>query len=452
MDLLAIVPNPQSVDSVYEGSLFAVKVGPGFVEGLAPPVFCREESQECECNMDKPVRRNDQLDYLDAEHHEVIGQTTLADFFEIREAFSQSVRDGYMELTDFAFMTFAGNLELRQFVKLRQFLKDEPSDANLQKFLSGVVMTPYVFLAFSEQVSGLCEEAGTHELGIATATWMLNQFSSMKITLNEEILPLKQGLRNLTFALHDTELEHVFAEAFFEQTFHVTRRAEIAIFTYAMIADTNELPFGAAYLYNANKSASLVAGSAHQWLARNEARVVDFFNKGDLIHDFNSELADVIDKLGLSTLSRIIRLRQFHYATTELLKNQVDHQVVPDEQCVELLMEKQERQGIKSKTDSDAALLAYELVNGMDKLDEDWIIDHKRCSAIFRAAIKAVASLNLSPHPTCANFITGMVNLTIQTASSFDQVKWLEEVDFLAPLAKQSGRYKGMHLESAIGL
>lgn len=401
--------------------------------------------------MDKPLSKNDQMDYLDAEHHEVMSSTTLATFFEFREEFSQSAQLGHAEFSDFAFSTFVGNFELCQFLKMQQLSKNEPRE-NFQKFLSGVVLTPYAFLVFSEQVSNLCEEPGTHELGMATATWLLKQFSGLKALLNEETLPLKQGLRNLTFALQGTELEHAFAEAFFEHDFHETLRAEIAIFTYAMIADKNVLAFGASFLYNANKPEALVAGTAHHWLASNEARFVDHFKKGGLILDFNAELAVVLDSLGLPTLSSIIRMRQFHYATNELLKNQVCHQVVPDVRCLMLLKEKPANSGLKSKTDSDAALLAFKLVNGLDKLDESWITGQKYVTSIFRNATRAMTSLNAFPHATCTDFISMMVTLTIQTASSYDQVKWLEETDFLAPLAKQSGRYKGMQLESALGL
>lgn len=388
--------------------------------------------------------------YFEVAHRVLMSEVDVNRFFERLKSF----REGLVEAVDvgrqYGFRQQLADLQTQQFRKLLNEHGGATRPLYQNRFLKDMVLTPELFHKMSLLVELDLRLGDSSGLGERIARSFLTKIEAMEITSEPEIAMLRKSLRLLACALDGTDLPHEFADLFFNKVISGEVRADIPFVCFLNISG----PLDASHAENGMFKGPItaptsVSSNAHAWLIKNEVRLVEFFKNGNLVVDFSESLAEQADLYGYSQFANVIRLRQLEYQPSEILENARHHGVHPDERCVELLEKKAGYAGIQSVLNSDAALMAYRLVNIGDIKA---LGDGKMARHSFRLASVALTEQGLGPAPEMLDKAKEMAAIIIERAVNHQGLEWMADVEYLQPVLLASKKYQGMRLESDLGL
>lgn len=379
-----------------------------------------------------------------------IKSETAGDFARLVNDFRTQVKFHTDESYTYSFRNFIADKTVQQIA----YMLDKQwfyTHKNLkQYFLDGIDLSPHFIAHCSVLLEEIHKEKGFGEIHVDLTSWLLDGFEKIEILSFEEVELLGNALRRMTTYLAGTEFEHSFANALAYTNIGERNFKDVAVQTYLRMDEEDKLSFLESTIQLPKcKVSRSVAASSMEWLRMNEARIVEKFTSNGLVHNIDGSDADLAQEKGFPGIAWAIRLRQHDYQPEELLHNALIHGVHPDATLKRLLEEKDSGGGIRSKLESDAAILAYcmafdQSTNVLDRND--------RAKHVFAKALKAVADSKMQPAEQFVDMIAERAEALIRDTSSYDSIRWLSRIESLSSLLKNSRRFQGMKVESDLGM
>ncbi|MBI6882438.1 hypothetical protein [Pseudomonas putida] len=379
-----------------------------------------------------------------------IKSETAGDFARLVNDFRIQAKSQTDESYTYSFRNFIADQTVRQIAIMvdREWFYANPKLR--ENFLAEIDLSPQFIVHCSVLLEEIHMKKGLIDIHVDLSSWILDRFEQIEILSAEEVELLGNSLRRMTNYLAGTEFEHSFANALAYKNIGDRNFKDIAVKTYLRMDEEDKLSFleSTIQLPKCEVSRS-VAASSMEWLRMNETRIVEQFTSNGLVHDIDGSDADLALEKGFPGIAWAIRLRQHDYQPQELLHNALIHGVHPDATLKRLLEEKDSGRGIRSKLESDAAILAYcmafdQSTNVLDGND--------RAKHVFAKALRAVADSKVQPAEQFAGMIAERAEALIRDTSSYDSIKWLSQIESLSSLLKNSRRFKGMKVESDLGM
>lgn len=348
----------------------------------------------------------------------------------------------------YAFRNFLADSHVEHYEKLSEY-GEMVELSHKVSLLNSFRMTPQLLRKMSVVMAdaGMISPVDAETITIAKA--LLSRLPDLEVDPGSETMLLAKAVKQFASVLAKTEVEHAFADYFLKSGAGGKSYPWIPVLAY-IDENTGGIDYGGEgddmQPITISKGTQV---SISRWVRKNEGTIVVALLNGPLVDRFTATLAKTADEQGFPSIGCVIRARQLYYSPAEILSNARDHGVHPDARMIELLEEKSKGSGIKSIIDSNSSLLAYSLVHHV-KTDLLNICPDSR--HVVTKALKAIADTDSQPSREVEPLVQAKALDMIADARDYDSVSWMQKISCLKDVLLRSLKFKGMRVESDLGM